>query len=110
MGLLRKGLEVILCRKCIIIPYDALLQWAFPAQPLKIWQHCWRQQDNHPSLNRTMGTYFLYLQYCPTWTSSESDAIYVYCFHFCLLKGLFDGEWLEERNGVSVAGFGRGDV
>lgn len=53
---------------------------------------------------------FLYLHCCHTWTSSESDAIYVYCIHFCLLKGLFDCKWLEERKGYSVAGFSRGDV
>lgn len=53
---------------------------------------------------------FLYLHYCLTWTSSEGNAIYVHCLHFCLLKGSFDGKWLEGREGCSVVGLGRGDV
>ena len=53
---------------------------------------------------------FLYLHYFHTWTSSESDAIYVYCLHFCPLKGSFDCKWLKERKVSSVTGFGRGDV
>jgi len=39
---------------------------------------------------------FLFLHYFPTWTSSESDAIYVYRLHFCTLKGSFDGKRLAE--------------
>ena len=53
------------------------------------------RQPPIPELDDEKG--FLYLRYFPTWTSSESDAIYVYCLRFGILKGSFDGKRLDKR-------------